>query len=201
MWPRVRSAFAQLMRAQARAALCAAVAAVALLGAGTPPTPPPHSVDLTKVQPKALLPKVALHTEYIVAVNKLGQVTRVISGKMSKDKSYNLHTYGNAMQAFIRTPDGKAISGSYRLTYDYNPKTANVHRDVALVKAGGVDPNAVGAVIKMFDDVQKHRKTPAKAKPPATPGPERSAEMTPGPQPSGNLRLPALQQITKTPPP
>jgi hypothetical protein len=187
------------MRAPLRAALCVAAAAIALLGAASPPTPPPHSVDITKIQPKSLLPKVALHTEYIVAVNKLGQVTRVISGKLSKDKSFNLHTYGNAMQAFIRTTDGKAIPGSYRLIYDYRPKTATVHRDVALVKAGGVDPNALGAVPRMLEDVAKHHQ--AGAKPAHTPGPVRSAEMTPGPQPSGNLHLPTLQQITKTPPP
>jgi len=187
------------MRARLRAALCGAVAAIALLGAATAPTPPPHSVDITKIQPKALLPKVALHTEYIVAVNKLGQVTRVISGKLSKDKSFNLHTYGNAMQAFIRTTDGKAIVGTYRLTYDFRPKTATVHRDVALVKAGGVDPNALGAVPRMLEDVKKHRLAAAKAA--GTPGPVRSAAMTPGPQPSGKLNLPDLQQITKTPRP
>jgi hypothetical protein len=189
------------MRAPVRAALCAAVVAVALLGAAAPPTPPPQRVDITKIQPKELLPKVPLHTEYIVAINKLGQVTRVISGKISKDKTYNLQTYGNAMQAFIRTPDGKAIPGSYRLTYDYNPKTARVHRDVALLKAGGVDPNALGAVPKMIEDVRKHAKPPAKPVSATPPAPLRSAEMTPGPQPSGNLHLPDLQQITKTPPP
>jgi hypothetical protein len=105
------------------------------------------------------------------------------------------------MQAFIRTADGKAISGSYRLTYDYNPKTARVHREVELVKAGGVDPNALGAVNKMLEDVQRHGKPPAKPVAGSSPGPGRSAQMTPGPQPSGNLHLPDLQQITKTPPP
>jgi hypothetical protein len=87
------------------------------------------------------------------------------------------------------------------LTYNYNPKTARVHRDVALVSAGGVDPDALGAVPKMIEDVQKHVKPPAKPVTAATPGPVRSAEMTPGPQPSGNFRLPDLQTITKTPPP
>jgi len=64
-----------------------------------------------------------------------------------------------------------------------------------LVRAGGVDANAQGAVNRMFEDVQKH------AKRPATPAPERPAAMTPGPQPSGTVRLPSLQQILKTPPP
>jgi hypothetical protein len=184
--PRIRSALAQLTCAPLRAALCAALAAVALLGA----TPTPKS-----------LPKVPLHAEYVVAINKLGQVTRVLSAKTSKDKPYDLETYGNALQAFIRTPDGRAIPGRYRLTYDYNPKTTRVHRDVELVGVGGVDPNALGAVNRMIEDVQKHAKRPAKPAPPATPGPARSAAMTPGPQPSGNLHLPDLQQITKTPPP
>jgi hypothetical protein len=190
------------MHAPVRAALVAAFAAVALLGVASPPAsaPLPYRIDVTKVQPKSLLPKVKLHTEYIVAINKLGQVTRVLSGKISKDETYNVQTYGNALQAFIRTAEGTAIPGRYRLTYDYNPKTARVHREVELVKAGGVDPNAMGAVNQMFADVEKHGKHP-KPVPSLTPGPERSAEMTPGPQPSGNLHLPDLQQITKTPPP
>ena len=183
------------MRVPLRAALCAAGAALALLGATPAATPLPYRIDVTKIQPKSLLPKVPLHTEYVVAVNKLGQVTHIISGKPSKDKTYNLQTYGNAMQAFIRTPEGKAISGSYRLTYDYSPKTTRVHREVQLVKSGGVDPNAVGAVTKMIDDVHKHGKPPAKH------APAGAAAMTPGPQPSGNLRLPDLKQILKTPAP
>jgi hypothetical protein len=187
------------MLAPVRAALCAAVAVVALLGAATP-APPPQRVDITKTQPKELLPKVPLHTEYVVAINKLGQVSRVISGKVSKDKTYNLQTYGNAMQAFIRTPDGRAISGKYRLTYDYSPKTARIHRDVALLSAGGVDPNALGAVNEMIEDVNKRAKVKGKPTAAATPGPSGTAAMTPGPQPSG-VHLPDLQQITKTPPP
>jgi len=154
------------MYAPLRAALCAAFAACTLLAATPSPVPTPYRVDLTKIQPKSLLPKVPLHTEFIVAVNKRGQVTRIISGKSSKDRTYNIQTAGNALQAFIRTPDGKAISGSYRLSYDYSPKTTRIHRDVALVKAGGVDPNAEGAVYQMMDDVKK------RAKAPKTPGPQ-----------------------------
>jgi hypothetical protein len=182
------------MRALLRGALCAAFAACALLGAAPTPTPVPYRIDVTKIQSPKLLPKVVLHTSYVVAINKLGQVTRVLSANVSKDKTYNLQTYGNAMQAFIRTADGKAISGSYRLTYDYNPKTTRVHREVVMVKAGGVDPNAAGAVTKMIEDVEKHGKPPAPEKP-------GTALMTPGPQPSGNLHLPDLQSITKTPSP
>ncbi len=187
------------MSAPLRAALCAAFAAFTLLAATPAPHPTPYRIDLTKIQPKSLLPKVPLHTEFVVAVNKMGQVTRIISGKPSKDRTYNIQTAGNALQAFIRTPDGKAIPGSYRLTYDYSPKTTRIHRDVALVKAGGVDPNAEGAVYQMMDDVKKHEKAAAKAA--HTPAPERTAAVTPGPQPTGTLHLPSLQQITKTPSP
>jgi hypothetical protein len=183
------------MRAPILGALGAAFAALALLAASPSPHASPYRIDVTKIQPKALLPKVPLHTEFVVAVNKLGQVTSIISAKPSKDRTFNLQTGGNALQAFIRTPDGKAISGSYRLTYDYSPKTTRVHREVVFVKAGGVDAGAPGAVNKMLDDVQKH------AKRPASPAPERPAEMTPGPQPTGTLHLPALQQILKTPAP
>lgn len=167
------------MHPSLRAACCAAVAAVALLAAAPSPAPSPYRVDLTKIQPKALLPKVPLHSEYLVAVNKLGQVTRVMSGKVSKDKTYNLQTYGNAMQAFIRTPNGKAISGRYRLTYDYSPKTTRVHREVVLVGTGGVDANAPGAVTQMIDDVKKHQK-----KAPAKPSPTSSPTLTPTPTPA-----------------
>jgi len=124
------------MRAPLRTALGAAFAALALLAASPAPQP--------------VLPKVPLHTEFIVATNKLGQVTHIISGTPSKDRTYNMQTAGNAMQAYIRTPEGRAIPGRYRLTYDYNPKTARVRRNVELVSAGGVDPNAEGAVTAML---------------------------------------------------
>lgn len=182
------------MRAPAQAVLCIAAAAFALLAATPAPVPTPVRVDLTKVQAQSLLPKVPLHTEFIVAVNKLGQVSHIISGKPSKDRAYNLHTAGNALQAFIRTPDGKAVSGTYKLTYDYDPKTTRVHREVTLIKAGGVNPNEEGAVNKMIEDVHKRAKS-------ATPAPQHPAAMTPGPQPTGTIRLPSLQQILKTPAP
>ncbi len=167
------------MRAALSAALCAVLIGLGLPAVAATPAPvkSPYRIDVTKIQPKALLPKVPLHTEYVVAINKLGQVTRIVSGKVSKDRTYNLQTYGNALQAFIRTPDGKVVPGRYLLTYDYSPKTTRVHRDVTLVSAGGVDANAEGAVYRMMDDVDKH--APKKSKP-ASPAPPRSAAMTPG---------------------
>lgn len=175
-----------------RAIPWAVAAALALLAATPAPRATPYRVDLTKIQPKSLLPKVPLHTEYVVAVNKMGQVTRIISGKPSNDRTYNLQTAGNALQAFIRTPEGKAISGSYRLTYDYSPKTTRIHRDVTLLKAGGVDPNARGAALEMIDDVRKH----AKPHPGETPPPPLNK-----PAPGSTPHLPDLQQILKTPAP
>jgi hypothetical protein len=96
-------------------------------------------------------PDRAEHTEYVVEVNKMGQVARVRAGKSSPDAAFNAMTYGNALQVFIRTPDGKAVSGTYRLSYDYDPKSRNVRRTVALIHAGGVDPNAIGAVNAMAE--------------------------------------------------
>jgi hypothetical protein len=119
------------------------------LAAAATPTPHPDArparVDVTKVQPKSLLPKKAEHTEYVVDINKLGQVTRIDSKKSSDSATFNAQTYGNALQTFIRTPDGGVVLGSYRLTYDFDPKTARVRRDVTLVHQGGVNPDATGA--------------------------------------------------------
>ena len=71
---------------------------------------------------------------------------RVGSAQASHDARFNMMTRGNALQAFIRRPNGTAVAGVYKLTYDYSPKTKMVRRDVKLVRAGGVDPNAKGAV-------------------------------------------------------
>ena len=124
----------------ARNALLAVAGAAALIAATPAPEGTPVRIDVMKLQPKELLPTVPLHTEFVVEVNRLGQVVRVRSGKSSKNDAYNAQTYGNALQAFIRKPDGKVVLGTYRLTYDYSPKTGRVRRDVALVKAGGVNP-------------------------------------------------------------
>jgi hypothetical protein len=115
-------------------------------------TPAPHpSATITP-------PKVPLHAELFVDTNKLGQVSHVVSIKPSPDKGFNTQVYGNASQAFIRKPDGGAVAGLYRLTYDYDPKTQKVRRTVELVKAGGVDPDAPGIVTvlqKSLNDAQK----------------------------------------------
>jgi hypothetical protein len=165
--------------------------------AATAPKPAataPKRVDVQKLQPKALAPTKALHVEYTVEINSLGQVARVRTVKPSHDESFDAKTYGNALQAFIRTPEGQVVLGTYRLVYDYDPKTLRVRRDVALVKAGGVNPNAKGAAVEMMEIARRNRnRTP----PPAPPG-----SITPGPAPSVNIhRMPDLPQVMKSPSP
>src|SRR5581483_9222137 len=80
-----------------------------------------------------------------------GQVARVRANGShgSANGAFNAMCYGNALQAWIRTEDGRAIPGTYKLTYDYSPDTQKVKRSVDLIKAGGVNPNAIGAVTDM----------------------------------------------------
>ncbi|MGP6159715.1 MAG: hypothetical protein ACLPYS_19835 [Vulcanimicrobiaceae bacterium] len=124
-------------------------AALALLAALAGPPAAARAASTAAAQLRA--PSQAEHTEYVIEVNKKGQVSRVRAGKYSSDAAFNAMTYGNALQVFIRTPDGNAVSGTYRLSYDYDPKSRNVKRNVALIKAGGVDPNAIGAVNAMAE--------------------------------------------------
>ena len=171
-----------------------------LLAAGTgafaatpaPSATQPPRIDVLKLQPKALAPKKALHVEYTVEINKLGQIARVRTVKPSHDPSFDAKTYGNVLQAFIRTPDGNVVLGTYLLTYDYDPKTMRVRRgEPQLFKRGGVDPNAKGAVTEMLEIARRnHNRTP----PP-------SFNVTPGPAPSVNIkRMPDLNQVMKASP-
>lgn len=153
----VRSALAQLIpRFAARAlAAIALVLAASCLAASAQPVPLPSATPPS--------PKVPLHAEVFVETNKLGQVSHIVSMKPSGDKGFNTQTYGNASQAFIRTEDGKAVVGLYRLSYDYDPATKKVRRSVALIKAGGIDPNAPGIVTviqKHLDDAQGKSASP-----------------------------------------
>lgn len=187
MRSRLRGALPQLTRVLAGVLLLAAAGAVA--DAATPaPTAPPR-INVLDIQPKALAPTKPLHVEFIVEVNRLGQVARVRSIVPSHDQPFDAHCYGNALQAFIRTPDGHVVVGSYRLSYDYDPKTMRVKRDVALVRAGGVDPNAKGAADDMLEIARRNHHTP----PP-------SMTVTPGPIPTVNIhRMPDLPQVMKSP--
>jgi hypothetical protein len=179
------------------AAAAVVACSVAALAAPTPkpaakPPAGPTPFDVTKVQPRALAPKRQLHVEYTVEVNKLGQVARVRSVKPSHDEDFDTKTYGNALQMFIRTPDGRALAGIYRVSYDYDPKKLTVDRTIALVRAGGVNPNAKGAALDMMEIARRnqHRTPP--------PG----LYVTPGPIPSVNIRrMPDLPQVMKSPSP
>lgn len=152
----------------------------------------PKRVNVEQITPKQLLPKKNEHTEFVVEVNRLGQVARVRSGKSSDFPPFNAQTYGNALQAFIRTPDGKAVPGTYRLSYDYEVKTSRVRRNVALLHAGGVNPNAAGAASDMMKIAAKNRNR--------TPPPGLMS--TPNPVPSVNIqRMPDLPQVMKSPTP
>jgi hypothetical protein len=112
-----------------------------------------------RVLPTPRLPTVRLHTEFIVEVNKLGQVVRVKSGKSCKDLTFNAMTYGNVLQMFIRTADGMhAIVGLYRVTYDYDPRTTRARRGVSIVSRGGNWGNEEGAANSMRDIAERQAK-------------------------------------------
>jgi hypothetical protein len=132
----------------------------AAAAAAAAPTLPP-TVRLPK------LPTTVLHTEFVVETNKQGQVTRVRRGVGSSNPKFNVMTYGNALQTFIRKENGDAVAGVFRLTYDYSPSTKMVKRSVALIQRGGVNPNAIGAVERMTEIARKHAQPPSKATPKA----------------------------------
>jgi hypothetical protein len=159
--------------------LLAFAAAVLLLAASPAPAPapsgPPEANHLTAAQMKAMLPKTALRSVFYVAVNAKGQVTGAKAKQRSTNSNFDVQTYGNALQMWIRTPDGKAVSGVYSVTYDYDPKTTKVHRDVALVHAGGVDPNAEGAALVMMDAARKEAAAEAAKAKKASPAPHAQA--------------------------
>jgi hypothetical protein len=143
----------------ALAGLALAVAALPGAAGAAPASPAPahtpYRIDVTKIQPKSLLPKNRLHDDFIVAINNKGQVTRVLSGHRSGNTVFDEHMYGNALQMFIRTGDGHVVLGKYRVNYDYDPHTTRIRRTIALVSTGGVDPNAIGAVYEMLRHAHK----------------------------------------------
>jgi hypothetical protein len=157
----LRGTFTQLTARAALALLVVAIVAPLCAGAQAAQAPNPHAT--------VVVPKVPLHTEIFVDVNKYGQVSRMVSFKPSKDVPFNTQTYGNAEQAFIRKPDGTALPGLYRLSYDYDPVTKRVKRGVMLVKAGGVDPNERGLVTTMETDMKEHA---MRQQPPSSPLPD-----------------------------
>jgi hypothetical protein len=141
-------------------------------------TPHPSASPQRIVIPPPKLPKEKLHAEYVVEVNKKGQVVRVKSGKGTKYATFNSQTYGNALQMWIRKPDGSAEVGLYKVTYDYDPKSHHVARKIALVSAGGNWGDQEGAADVMIDTAQKEAAA-AKAQ-----------------QAAQRAKLPSLNQIT-----
>lgn len=117
--------------------LLLALVLAATTAAATPPPPP--------------IPKVPLHTEFVVEVNAKGQVVRVKTAKASRDAFFNTQTNGNVLQMWIRHPDGSAEAGLYRVWYDFDPKTQKVSRHQAILSQGGAWANEPGAADVMVD--------------------------------------------------
>jgi hypothetical protein len=171
----------------AAATLAALLAATGgALAATSKPSPAPHPSG-----PVFHLPTVPLHTEVIVEVNKKGQVVRVKSTKPSKYQTFNLQTFGNALQMWIRHPDGTATVGLYRVTYDYNPKNKSVTRHVAIVSEGGNWGDDPGAALVMINMAKKQ----------AAEAEARYEEQQRKTQQQQNSKLPSLNQIRGAPTP
>ncbi|HTX58959.1 MAG TPA: hypothetical protein VMH02_04715 [Verrucomicrobiae bacterium] len=158
---------------------------VPALGASTPkPSPTPK---ITKGLPPPSLPNFPIHTAFVVEVNKLGQVVRVKSGTWSKVPMFNTWTYGNALQMWIRHPDGSAEVGLYKVTYDYDPKTKQVKRIPSLISAGGAWGDQEGAANQMIDlarkEAQEHQKQ-VQAQDKSLPSLQQIRGESPSPSPS-----------------
>lgn len=163
------------------ALLAAFLSAVTTAGATSTPAPAPTRMTVR-------LPSVPLHSEVVVEVNSKGQVVRVKSTKPSKLQSFNVQTYGNALQMWIRRchdASGKTVCtaqvGLYRVTYDYDPKTGNVLRRISLVSAGGNWGNQPGAANVMIEMARKQAATA-----------EQEARKA---QAQQNAKLPSLNEI------
>lgn len=105
--------------------------------------------------PTPNLPTRPLHSAMEVEVNKMGQVVRIKDGTLSHDAVFDTMTIGNALQMWIRRPDGTALVGLYRVNYDYDPHTHNVARHVALISSGGNWGSDTGAATKMADAAKR----------------------------------------------
>ena len=165
----------------AAAAAILAVFAVPNIASATP-TPGPQTTRIV-----IHLPKYPLHSEVVVEVNKKGQVVRIKSVKPSKLLSFNYQTYGNALQMWIRKCHTEGSSstctaevGLYRITYDYDPKTTNVTRHVAILSHGGSWADEPGAATVMMEMYRKQAEAAAEA--------ERKAQQQ-------NTKLPSLNEI------
>lgn len=149
-------------------------------------TPAPRAAQ-KKLVPHPPVPKVPLHSEFVVEVNAKGQVVKTVSrkGTGAKDPFFNAETYGNVLQMWIRRPDGSALVGLYRVTYNYNPKTRKISRSVALVRAGGnwaTQPGAATMMIKTANrEALEAQKAQSKNLPPLNSIVGPSSKATPHP--------------------
>jgi hypothetical protein len=105
--------------------------------------------------PTPNFPNKPLHVQLLVEVNRHGQVVRVAHGSLSGDRAFDTMTLGNAMQMWIRRPDGSAETGLYRVTYDYNPRTHDVARVPTLLKSGGNWADRQGAATLIIQDARR----------------------------------------------
>lgn len=157
-----------------RAALLALAVALLALPAGAQTAKPDASNAALNARLKAAaqpapvksppLPKTAQHSAFTDTTNKKGQVVTAKAQTKARDSAFNLMTYGNVLQMFIRTSGGQAVPGTYRVSYDYSPASKIVKRAVALVQEGGVDPNALGAVDRMIEVDRKNAERAAAAR-------------------------------------
>jgi hypothetical protein len=131
-------------------ALAAAFLIAPLLASAASPKPVP--------MPTPNLPNKPLHVQLQVEVNNRGQVVRVDHGKLSGDEAFDTMTLGNAMQMWIRRPNGGAQTGLYTVTYDYNPRTHAVARVPALIRAGGNWGAKPGAATMIIQDARRQVK-------------------------------------------
>lgn len=141
--------FTLVKRAAGLVALIISCAALPAIAASTAAHPTPRPF------PSPNYPNRHLHVELLVEINKHGQVVRVDHGTLSGDRTFDTMALGNAMQMWIRRPDGSAETGLFRVTYDYNPKTHAVTRVPSLVKAGGSWANKPGAATLIIADARR----------------------------------------------
>ncbi|MGD0967045.1 MAG: hypothetical protein ABR949_02060 [Candidatus Aquilonibacter sp.] len=135
-------------------ALAGALLAVPV-AAATPSPRPSAKAPLVLHTPTP--PKVAEHAEFLVEVNKKGQVVRITHAKGTgdKDQIFNAWTYGNVSQIWIRHPDGSAEVGLYRVTYDYDPHTKKITRHQYLVQPGGDWGNEEGRADVIMETAER----------------------------------------------
>lgn len=106
------------------------------------------------------LPNKPLHADVQVEVNSKGQVVRVPHGNLSGDAVFDTMIMGNALQMWIRRPDGTAVAGLFRVDYNYDPKapkSSDLTRTVKLISRGGKWARESGAATLMVAELQRQR--------------------------------------------